>query len=474
MYYQKSKNQTYADKNQLEFICLEQLVPEDHIFRKIEKSIDFSFIHDLTKDLYSLDKGRRCLDTVTLFKIVILSFLTGKNSIRATLEETKVNMAYRWFLNISLTGKVPNYSTFSQNYIRRYENSSVFKKIFEDIISQLIDNNLIDPSIIFVDGTHIKANANKKKFYKKEVTVVFTQFEKQIQKEINQFRKENGRDDFEDDDDDSNTFTDEETGEIKTIKETKKINISKVDQDCGMYVKGEHERMFAYVDQVACDKQGYVLGFDVNPGNMHDSKAFLPFFENDLLKYNPTTICADAAYINAGNAKFVLDEGINLLAPYVRPRGNKDSFNIKFKYIMEVNSFLCPNGNLLTFNNIDKNGYMQYTIDKYNCEGCPFKKECYKNYLRKVVRRHLYQDYLDVCRNYRLSEEGKETYKQRKETIERVFADGKEKHGLRYTRFKGLEKNRHLRCLLYACMNIKKAALYLNKKRATASKLCIN
>lgn len=90
-----------------------------------------SSFHNLTKDLYSLDKGRRRLDTFTLFKIVILSFLTGKNSIRATLGETKVNMAYRWFLNISLTGKAPKYSTFSQNYIRRYEKSSVFKKIFE-------------------------------------------------------------------------------------------------------------------------------------------------------------------------------------------------------------------------------------------------------------------------------------------------------------------------------------------------------
>ena len=201
MYFEKSKSQLHYEKNQLEFVCLEQLVPQDHILRKIENAVDFEFIHDLTKDLYSHTVGRNCLDTVTLFKIVILSFLTGKNSIRATLEDTKVNMAYRWFLNLSLTGTVPSYSTFSKNYSRRYESSDVFDKIFNTILESLIDNNLIDTSIIFVDGTHIKANANKKKFIKKAVNVEFTKFEKEIQKEIKAYRKEIGRKDDDNDDD---------------------------------------------------------------------------------------------------------------------------------------------------------------------------------------------------------------------------------------------------------------------------------
>ena len=235
MYYEKSKSQIYIEKNQLEMVCLDQLVPEDHFLRKVEEFVDFDFIHDLTKDLYSHTSGRHCLDTVTLFKIVFLSFLTGKNSIRATLEDAKVNMDYRWFLNIPLTGKIPNYSTFAKNYERRYENSQVFNQIFDTILNSLIDNNLIDPSIVFVDGTHIKANANKKKFMKKVVNVEFTKFEKELQKEIRSLRKEIGRDDS---DDDNDTFIDEDTGEVKELKETKEINVSKVDPDSGMFVKG--------------------------------------------------------------------------------------------------------------------------------------------------------------------------------------------------------------------------------------------
>ena len=71
---------------------------------------------------------------------------------------------------------------------------------------------------------------------------------------------------------------------------------------------------------------------------------------------------------------------------------------------------------------------------------------------------------MELAREYRLSPLGKEIYKQRKETIERKFAEGKERHGLRFTRYKGLQKNRDFRSLLYACMNLKKLALLLDKR----------
>lgn len=52
----------------------------------------------------------------------------------------------------------------------------------------------------------------------------------------------------------------------------------------------------------------------------------------------------------------------------------------------------------------------------------------------------------------------KEIYKQRKETIERVFADAKEKHGMRYTQYRGLAKVKMELTLLFSCMNLKRIA----------------
>ena len=62
MYYEKSKSKINSDKTQMEFVCLEQLVPDDHLVRKVENAIDFSFVHDYTKEYYSQVNGRPCLN----------------------------------------------------------------------------------------------------------------------------------------------------------------------------------------------------------------------------------------------------------------------------------------------------------------------------------------------------------------------------------------------------------------------------
>lgn len=465
MYFEKSKTTIEIERNRFEMICLDWLVPENHLLRRIESVIDFSFIHDLTKDYYSMDNGRPCLDTVILFKIPLLNYLMGNNSIRKTLEETKVNMAYRWFLNIGLNEDVPNYSTFSQNYHRRFYDSDVFDKIFVSILTKIVEKGLIDEKTIFVDGTHIKANANKHKSIKRQVKVIADEYKRALETEINEFRELNGRkpyDDNDDDDDDSNIEIDDLTGEIikKEVQEkeqTTTITESITDPESGMFVKGEHERQFAYVDQVACDRHGWVLGYSVNPANMHDSKAFLPFFYEELLKYNPTTICADAGYVSGLIAYNVQSQGINFLTPYVSPKGRSQEFSKScFDYYMEIDAYMCPNHKLLVPWNITKDGYIEYKINRSECASCPYATRCIKNYGFKTIRRNLYEDCLEKAREYRLSNEGKEIYKLRKETIERVFAEGKEKHCLRFTRYRGLKKNRDMRALLYACLNIKK------------------
>ena len=46
------------NREQVGFYRMEDLVPKDHILRKIDKAIDFSFLYDLVKDRYSEDTGR--------------------------------------------------------------------------------------------------------------------------------------------------------------------------------------------------------------------------------------------------------------------------------------------------------------------------------------------------------------------------------------------------------------------------------
>lgn len=82
------------------FNTLNDLVHQDHLVRKLDNCIDFTFIEDLVKDLYS-SFGRQNIPPFVLFKLIFISIIFGINSMKRTCEECKVNIAYRCFLGLS-------------------------------------------------------------------------------------------------------------------------------------------------------------------------------------------------------------------------------------------------------------------------------------------------------------------------------------------------------------------------------------
>ena len=107
---------------------------------------------------------------------------------------------------------------------------------------------MVDPSVIFIDGTHIKARANKKKYQKQKVAKTAKVYTEQLHQEVNQEREKLGKKPIEDDDD----------HDLPKGGGTKEKTVSTTDPECGMFVKGEHERQFAYEAHTACDKHGMV------------------------------------------------------------------------------------------------------------------------------------------------------------------------------------------------------------------------
>ena len=90
--------------------------------------------------------------------------------------------------------------------------------------------------------------------------------------------------------------------------------------------------------------------------------------------------------------------------------------------------------------------------------------------MTKVVTRHLWADYIDKCENIRHTPKYQELYKMRKEKIERVFADAKEKHAMRYTPYRGLTQVTNWAKLKFACLNLKKLALWKSKDNHNTNK----
>ena len=81
-------------RKRLEYSCLEQLVPNNHLLRKIDKIIDIDFIYDEVEELYSV-VGRPSIDPFVLIKIVMIQYLFGIPSMRKTIRKIEVNVAYR-------------------------------------------------------------------------------------------------------------------------------------------------------------------------------------------------------------------------------------------------------------------------------------------------------------------------------------------------------------------------------------------
>lgn len=147
---------------------MEEIVPEDSLFRKIDKYIDFTFIYDKVKELYCENNGRPSIDPVVLFKIVFIQTLDGIKSMRQTCKKIKVDAEYRWFLGIPFGQDTPHFSTFSKNYERRFKDSDIFEDIFVEIVNQAIKYNLIDGTTFYTDSTHKKAKKEIKKLQQKQ------------------------------------------------------------------------------------------------------------------------------------------------------------------------------------------------------------------------------------------------------------------------------------------------------------------
>jgi len=125
-------------QHRLEMVTLEELVPPDHLLRLIDRHIPFDFIRDATRHLYCADNGRPAVDPVQLFKMLFIGYLFGIRSERQLVREILVNVAYRWFLGLSLTDRVIDASTFSQNRRRRFAGSDIEQTIFDRIVETAI------------------------------------------------------------------------------------------------------------------------------------------------------------------------------------------------------------------------------------------------------------------------------------------------------------------------------------------------
>ena len=428
---------------------MEELVPEDSLFRKIDKYIDFTFIYEEVKSLYCEHNGRPSIDPVVLFKLVFIQAIEGIKSMRQTCKKIKVDAEYRWFLGIPFGEETPHFSTFSKNYERRFKGTEVFENIFINIVKQAQKYGMLNDEF-FMDSTHRKANANKNKYE----DIVVKEVKKRrvdLEDEINEERKRIGKKEFE--------YKDEE--------EEKHIKVSKTDKESGYYHRDNKEKGFMYLEHRTVNgKCNIITDSYVTKGNIHDSVVCTERLEyqKNKLKLKINKVGLDSGYDNYDIKKYLEDKKIFGVIQYRSyGQGKTEIRKWEFKYLKEEDVYICPKiGIVLPYRNIDKNGYKQY-YDKKQCEGCPYKKECCGKNKFRTLRRFINEETNERAREQRLSDKGKELSKKRKTTVERSFGDSKQNHGYRYTLYKGVEKNQSYTHLICAAQNMKNIAIKQEK-----------
>lgn len=475
-----------ANREQIEFLSIDQLVPEDHLVRKIENAIDWSFIYDLVEETYSEDNGRPSLDPVTLMKLPVLQYMFGIRSMRRTIKEADVNMAYRWFLGLGIQDPIPHFSTFGKNYTRRFKGTDLFEQIFKRILSECFKAEMVDPSVVFVDSTHVKARANGKKYHDELAEEQALWYEKELKAEIQADREAHGKRPLKD----LNTVNDEDDTAAEEIneddetppaaseasakgkpnqntskkkvarrKQEKHIKKSTSDPESGWFRKGEHKHVFAYSVETVCEQNGIILGYSVHPGNENDGRTFPTVF--DKVKDLPIKlVVGDSAFKTPAIARMLNLQGVDLLSAYKQPQTKKGFFP-KHEYVYDEyhDCYICPNNQVLSYHTTNRHGYKEYCSDPEICVNCPHLKQCTESRTHlKTVTRHVWEEYLEQAEENRYTEGIREFYQLRKETIERDFGLVKELHGFRYTQMFGKARMEMKAALTYACLNLKKLA----------------
>ena len=447
------RDRKIQQQNEYEIVLLDELVPQDHLLRKIDAAVDFSFIHDICKDLYSPDNGRPAIEPELLFKMLLLGYLYDIKSEVKIAQAVNENIAFKWFLGLKLTEKGPDHATISINRVRRFKDNNIAEQIFDEILHQCIAKGLVGGEILYTDSTHIKAKANKHK--KSLVTVKETprEYMEELDEQIDLDRKALGKEPFDKDDNDPP----EGSGTTSRM-------VSTTDPESGQQTRDGKPSGFYYSEHRTVDsKNNVIVNVHVEPANINDITPVPTILKEILFRLGklPKYMGFDAGYHSAWIAHLLEKNRIQGVIGYRRHTHQKEVFGkYRFRYDAEFDAYTCPEGKHLYWRTTNREGFREYWSNSKECVNCPRRSECISEKAkRRLVTRHVWQDALDDVTWFTKTLNGQRIYSWRKETIERSFAEAKENHGLRFARMLGIQNMREQCFLTAAVQNIKRLAM---------------
>lgn len=414
----------------------EQLIPEDHILRLIERHVDFFFIRAKVKHLYS-HTGRPSVDPEVMMRMLLVGYLFGITSERRLCDEVQMHLGYRWFVGLSLEDRVPDHSTFSKNRHGRFKESGLYQEMFDEIVSQCMDKGLVSGKHLTVDSTLVKANAS---FRTMEPIVVGLR----PKEYIDQIERENPTDREEKDPEGGEPWEPEGDFPHKGGKVSNLTHRSKVDPDSRLTRKSNFSETYLghSASYLMDNKSRVILGAGQNFPNVRaDAQTALALIERIrwVYKLRPKTLGADKGYATGEFVHRLLrEERVFPHIPIMDTRGQHDRgiYPLEyFRYDPEQDRFLCPQGKGLRYWGVHRHSKQHvYRASPKDCGICPVKKECTRSTYRSLSY-HIYEPSLEVARRLTKTSGYRVSQRMRKR-VEELFGEAKELMGLRRAKFR--------------------------------------
>ena len=437
------------NKSQDEFFYsfnLEEVVPEDHLLRSIDRFLDFSDLRQHLAPYYS-HTGRPSVDPELMIRMLLIGYCLGIRSERQFCEEVRLNLAYRWFCRLSIEDAVPDHSTFSKNRHGRFREAEAFRFVFEDVLKRCIEAGLVGGEGFAVDASVVKADASRQRHH--------------------------------DDDDDwgggGRAITEyldglHEEGSSITAAPKK---VSQTDPMARWTAAPGGPAYYAYSTNYLIDTDaGIIVDVEATPAHrtleVLSTKTMINRV-SERFDLETNKLIGDTAY---GTAEFlawmVNDKGIEPHVP-VWDKGERTDGTFSrsdFVFDEETDSYSCPNGKQLKRSRrnykkprsgIPKDGFINYRASQLDCAGCRYKEQCCPNTAFRKVTRSVHESARDVARDVAKTPAYRRTRRQRKQ-VEMLFAHMKRILKMDRLRLRGLSGARDEFLLTATAQNLRRMA----------------
>jgi transposase len=461
-------------------VSLEELVPQDHFYRHLQKVLDLSFVYDLVREYYSV-AGRPSVDPAVFFKLQLVMFFEDIRSERLLMRQVADRLSVRWYVGYDLDEPLPDHSTLSK--IRTRYGLEVFRRFFEAIVEQCQQAKLIWGKEVYFDATQIEANADldslaprfaveAREAIREHLTALFaselTTLEDPEDKPLDSTvlepvsQEETVPEPFplptslsqtqHEELEASNTTRHDwiaEAGRPQrevhgSYQRTADLRMSTTDPDATpRRLKGGGTHLGYHTHYVVDGgRSRIILSVLVVPGEVNDNQPILDLIWRLVFRWHirPSQATGDMMYGTIEIIKALEDARIRAYIP-VAERGQRTGYygSAQFIYDAVHDQFTCPQGHLLRpAYRLEGSQEVQYRADAAICNACPVKSACTESNRGRHVHRPFLADYLDRVKAYEATFAYQKALNKHKVWVEPLFGEGKQWHGMRRFRLRRL------------------------------------